>query len=282
MSTTLQAAFADFLDRMPGAPAAPTEARFKAEWQTLPVLEPLPLAFAGGALADRLAWVFAAAYQGAVRACFDGARERAWIALCVSEDRTGEYPGVVLEDGILTGSKSWIAASDTVDQLIVSVGPSLEGGCRLLDRDAPGVEIVPRPRKSFLGDLSQGAANLTGASADSVVDLATADRFGVAEPFFVVVAAMPYLARESRRLGMDFEESLSGIVRDLDTIASSGFHSDVAALLDVQQRCATVGKALTKRAADTADEAGADWEADGRLLGMYGRGLRARLEREGA
>ena len=276
--STLQDAFSRFLSDRPDAFAAPSEAAYKAHWQTLGEQDPLALAFAGGAIADRLAWVFAAAYQGAVRACFDGARDGAWIALCVSEDRTGEFPGVVLENGMLTGSKSWIAASDTVDQLIVSVGPSLHGGCHLLERNDPGVELVARPRKAFLGDLSQGAANLTSASAGTPVDLARADRFGVAEPFFVVVAAMPYLAREGARLDEPVDDALAGIVRDLDGIAAAGFHSDVRALLDVQQRCAAIGKVLARRAEGTTDGPGADWAEDGRLLGMYGRGLRARAQ----
>ena len=75
--STLQDAFSRFLSDRPDAFAAPSEAAYKAHWQTLGEQDPLALAFAGGAIADRLAWVFAAAYQGAVRACVAGARHGA-------------------------------------------------------------------------------------------------------------------------------------------------------------------------------------------------------------
>lgn len=278
MKQTLASAFADFTANTPDLIPAPDEPTFKRLWQTVAGRDPAVLAFAGGALADRLAWVFAAAYQGAMRACFDGARTDAWIALCASEDRTGEFPGVRLEDNSLHGSKSWVAASATLDQMIITLGRSPLDGSYLLDCDAPGVEVVQLPRKAFLGDLSQGAVNLVAASAAARVDTSRAGDFGIAEPFFVVVAALPYLLREGRRLGQDDADALERIAVDADKIYAAGFHADVAAVLDVQQRCAAIGKSVAAAAGETEAGPGSDWAADGRLLGMYGRGLRARLD----
>ena len=278
MNRTLAAEFAEFAsDTLPITPA-PDEATYKRLWLDLRSREPLDVAFAGGAIADRLAWVFAAAYQAAMRACFDGARDDAWIALCASEDRTGEFPGVQLKGGTLSGSKSWVAGSATLDQMIVTIGRSPRNGSWLLDCDAPGVEVVQLPRKKFLGDLSQGAVNLTRVAADHQVNVSRADHFGIAEPFFVGGAALPYLLREARRLNQSMEADLQAIADDIDPIYQAGFHTDIAAVLAVQQRCAAAGKALAALAGEPDAGPGFDWAADGRLLGMYGRGLRARLD----
>ena len=71
--------------------SAPTETQFYDAWVERDVnsSDPLVTAALGGALADRLAWVFLSGYQGTIRRCFpDLPAERGWSALVNTEDRS--------------------------------------------------------------------------------------------------------------------------------------------------------------------------------------------------
>ena len=73
------------------------------------------------------------------------------------------------------------------------------------------------------------------------------------------------------------------MLEDLESLGQSGFWSDVPGLIECQQAVTQYGRRLA--ALVNAGDAGAvdailaeDWALNGKLLGMYGRGLRARLE----
>ena len=92
------------------------EAVSLGEWTkaAAPLPTPPAMAITGGAIADRLAWVFVAGYQAANRRVFPELPVDGWAAYLVSEDRNGELPGVTAapNDGgfLLNGHKTWLAA----------------------------------------------------------------------------------------------------------------------------------------------------------------------------
>ena len=63
----------------------PDEGEFKARWLTIPSSsDAFTAALHGGLIADRLSWVFLAAYQSAVRACFKDMPDQCWLSFAVS------------------------------------------------------------------------------------------------------------------------------------------------------------------------------------------------------
>ena len=78
---------------------APAESDFYAAWQQREVSSPDPFrtAATGGALADRLAWVFIAGYQATLIRCFPTVSATSgWCALVNTEERNGSLPGTSL------------------------------------------------------------------------------------------------------------------------------------------------------------------------------------------
>ncbi len=262
---------------------APVESDYRRLWMDIDTRVPAAVAFAGGALADRLSWVFLAAYQGAIRSCFTPPPDNVWSTFAVSEDRTGTFPGVTRHNNQLHGSKSWIAASDNVDELLVTIGPGLKSGCVRVKRDAPGLSLITRPPAAFLGDMSQGNATFaaTPVSAADEVDLAGARNFGLAEPFFVLVAASGYLLVEAQRLGDEqLADDIFEICNQLDRLYSVGFANDLVSLQAVYSAGSAAGKRCSSLVAARQDPTFTDWQGNGRLLGMYGRGIRERVQRQ--
>jgi len=198
---------------------APTEAAWSAIWHRRQIgsRQPFLSAILGGALADRLAWVFAAGYQAALARIFpELPMDDDWACLAVSEDPPGaSRPGsedpdahapaaarravTLTADGAwfrLSGVKTWIAASDHVRNLVVGVGSGEDQLFAIVERDAPGVTIDTGPRRPFLGDLSQGVAHFEDVlvGPDRIVERPRRARlFGVAEPLHVHAALNAFI-----------------------------------------------------------------------------------------
>lgn len=252
----------------------PDEPAFKAAWQAIPATDPFAATLHGGLLVDRLSWVFLVAYQGAVRACFPGLLPGKLVSFATSEDKSGEYPGTSLDEkGRLQGHKSWLAANRIVDELIVTVD-SIEHMV-LVDARAPGVSISHRDAPAFLADMSQGMVAFEDVVAAREVTEHSAADFGLAEPFFVSVAACGYLLKECLRLNLDRANEIVGALSRLEAMYQQGFASDVEALLSCYEALKACGQACTEM---PDMEKGDDWQANGRLLGIYGKGLRTRVE----
>ena len=190
--------YIDMLDASVGNSAMPTEADYQLVWQqrVAEVTDPFAMAVRGGLWADRFAWIFCAGYQAALRHVFADVTFNGWAALAVSEDRKEQDPlpglSAVAHDGgwLLTGHKTWVAASDHVQELIVSA-KSEQGTLVLrLPRDATNLKLETKPKGRVLPDLSQGIASL----ADVFVPTAAAlDKnllrgFGPAEVLFIYSA----------------------------------------------------------------------------------------------
>ena len=99
--------------------------------------------------------------------------------------------------------------------------------------------------------------------------------FGLAEAFFVMVSATGYLVREGKRLAnAALARGAVALAHDLEQTCLDGYGDDINRLIDLQDRLTP----LEKHCASVADTAfaSADWQQNGRLLGMYSRALRAR------
>jgi hypothetical protein len=123
------------------------------------------MAVLGGALADRLAWVFLAGYQGTIRRCFPGlSREHGWSSFVNTEDPSGSLPGTSLTGGPpnrrLSGWKTWVAASDHAERLLVSAHQG-ETPFVVVRRDQPGVLIERGQPKVYLSEMTQGRVEFT-------------------------------------------------------------------------------------------------------------------------
>ena len=252
-----------------------SEAAFKAAWQSFPSdISIFESAHQSGLIADRLSWVFLGAYQSAIRACFDNLPIHDFVSYAASEDRTGEYPGATIDDqSRLQGNKSWIAASKTVDQLLVTVASS--NNILLVRADAPGVTLSHRPAPKFLGDMSQGMATFTNVAQAKWSQLQEhrVHDFRLAEPFFVTVTACGYLSTESARLGLHHSPEISKILEELKRQFGAGYTSNLEQFSALYARVKELGIEVGAAAQQAPGTKATDWKLNGRLLAMYQRGL---------
>ena len=198
------------------------------------------LALAGGALADRLAWVFVSGYQAAVRRCFpELVSGSGWTCLAAAEGRGGQECVLAPEgDGfLLSGEKSWIAGAGVLESLVVSVG---EGGSRCfagLEASATGVAIELPRTPGFLGEMSQGVARFDRVPVANVVnEPARGLWFRGAEPLFVTLALNACL--QSRALAAGNEE-LAALAEQAIVHGRSlpGVLAEKEAILPASPRC---------------------------------------------
>ncbi len=247
------------------------EAGYKLAWQkhvrSASTQNLFELAFQGGALADRLSFVFLGAYQAAVRHCFPSATGAGFYCFAASEDRSGKLPGTSVRDGVLFGSKTWIAASACVDEIIATV----DHACLLVTANSPGVTLDNGEPMNFLPDLSQGKAHFDNARFEQI-DMH--GDFSLAEAFFVTCAATGFLAREAQAHGDDRHfETVIEHASTLSGLYSAGIDSNIDLLTATYHAVKDLGKQIA--AETTAKDQKNDWAQNGRLLGMYGRRLPA-------
>ena len=189
-----------------------SEGEWKRNWiaNNLSNHEPLAIALVGGALADRLSWVFHAGYQGMMRYAFPFCPRDGWASYLVAEDKTGEFPGAAItkkgERWTLSGSKSWVAASDHVDHLVVRI--MSENSLVLLARNDPGVTLSSRDAPGFLADLSQGFATFEEVNIleDQIFSGETLpSNFAQSEPLHVLTALNAFMVCHTLEAGGDSE-----------------------------------------------------------------------------
>ena len=165
------------------------------------------MAALGGALADRLAWVFVAGYQATIRRCFpELAREQGWSAFANTEDPTGAFPGTTLSEWPgqrrLSGWKGWVAAADHVDRLLVSASHN-QVPFAVVRRDQPGVTIETGAPKGYLSEMVQGRAHFEDVIVEEgqvIGDERTFPTLRSAESAYVRVALAAFMLSHVRRL----------------------------------------------------------------------------------
>ncbi len=179
----------------------PTQQDYFDLWSAsdLEGLAPTRLAEEGGRLADRAAWVFVGAYQGAMRQAFGQLRKHGgWASYLVSEARDeSRKPTCTLsasnEGFVLQGTKSWVAARTHLAAVMVNA--TLESGVTanvLVPRSAAGVALLEKPSGRFLPELAVGSAVFEAVALPASAQLADNDThaslFGLIEARCLLVA----------------------------------------------------------------------------------------------
>ncbi len=268
---------------MSAAHEYPDERSFHAAWHAACArsggrVNETELALRGGALADRLAWIFISGYQAAVRRCFpEFATTPGWSCLAAAE--AGDGAACHLEksgEGLrLSGQKSWIAGAGVLDSLVVSVGADT-GMCFVtVPADAAGVRISLPRTPGFLGELTQGVADFDGVLIPDDRMLRAPERrleFRGAEPLYVLLALNACLKARAAEVG----------VPEIAVLADTAIHhgrtlpevlGEKAAILPGLDRL----RALSRETLDAAQAVveqvpslAASWQRDGRLFAMFG------------
>lgn len=233
-------------------------------------MSPEDIALMGGRNANSLAQVFIAGYQAAVRRTFKVNGDR-WSALAVSEDRSGNLPGLSLgSDGRIHGYKTWVAACDHLDELIVSVGELPEGRLYRVPLPMEAVKIETKTGVGFLAEMSQGIACFEGVSPDSLEGLPSLElkQFARREPLYIYLA----LCGNLQKRGHPIAEQL---IQDLMEVAAGDFSQDA-----LKQRFADAD--LQIQALFESDDAPAfegNFEADKGLISLYSAVIQKRAGR---
>ncbi len=241
-------------------------------------LTPRESAFQGGLLADRLPWVFVAAYQAAIRSVFVEVPAEGWTAFAATEDKRDPvaYPGTTLRetDSVikLSGHKSWIAQSRHVDHLVVTARrEDGEQQCVFLERDRAGVTLTHREAPGFLGAMSQGFARFEDVEIrrDCVYPGSRIKRFVRSEPPFVMLSSTAFLLARLEKADAGLRDSLVALTLALCELCSEQGEQQpqttgiLAALDRVFQECVRRFEAVV----DLDKQPG--WSEDRRLLSMY-------------
>lgn len=270
--------------------AAGDEQVFHTEWVTrgLSLDDSFLMAARGGAIADRLAWVFVSGYQATIRRVFpDLSPEPGWASFVNTENPEAKLSGTTLEvdssgNGTLRGWKTWVATSAHVSRLLVS---SSQGRIpfAVVRRDQPGVEIETSPRKSYLGDMSQGRVQFhdVAVSADCIVgDERTFPVFRASESAYVRVALNAFMFAQCCRVGAP-AELIARLVANLygsQAVMAGQLPSDEAtiALYGIHMETVDLAFQFQKLLAESDPDLQARWLVDRRLVDGVTVGLASR------
>ena len=259
---------------------AADEAAWYELWKenNLDELSPRASAVQGGLLADRLPWVFVAAYQAAIRCVFPEAPRQGWASFVATEDKKepDARPGTSLcETGSvirLSGYKSWVAQSRHVDHLVVTArGEDGEQRCVYVERDQPGVALSHREAPSFLGAMSQGFAQFEEVEIrrDHIYPGSRIEGFVRTEPSLVMLASSAFLLAQLGDADAGLGDTVVTLTLALCELCNNQCEEEppvpgvLAALDRVFQDCVKRFEA----AVDLITVPG--WSEDRRLLSMY-------------
>lgn len=277
---------------MSSSQPTPDQQQFFDLWNAadLQQLPPTSLAEQGGRLADRAAWVFVAAYQGAMRQCFPQLRELSgWASYLVSEarDESGTPTCTVEHDAnglLLNGHKNWVAAASHLQWLVVNAS-NAEGATSnlLVAADAGGVSLPAKPSGRFLPELAVGRAEFAAvalAPGAELLDATTrAPLFGLIEARCLLVALAAHFAEQAPAEQAPAEALLlaGGLVT-----TELGQRASIEVLLSAMQLLSDWLPTWLTSASATETPVGRDirlrWADDVRLVSMHRPILEKRLQ----
>jgi len=203
---------------------------------------PVEAAFVGGFRGDRLAAVFAAGYQAALRALVPGLPADKIASLCVTE-KDGAHPRAIratltpcAEGGLeINGEKRWASLSSEADLLLVVVksGEDTKTGKSLfrvasVDPRRDGVRCLAMPATPFVPEIPHAEVFLERVlvSEDEILPGDGYERyvkpFRTVEDLHVNAAAVGYVLRVVRHYGLDrgFSERLVALFLILRTLSA--------------------------------------------------------------
>ena len=271
---------------------APTEPDYHTLWlrREVGASDELEMAALGGALADRLAWVFVAGYQATIRRCFpELPRESGWCAFVNTEDRTGVFPGTTLSGGPgqrrLSGWKGWVAAADHIDRMLVSASHN-QIPFLVVRRDHPGVTIETGAPKSYLAEMVQGRVHFEDVpiTEDQVIgDERTFPTFRSAESAYVRVALAAFILSHARGLNAPpaLTSGAAAALFSLEAILRLELPSDAAAvgLLGAASQVGALAADFEALIEEQDAALHALWTKDRRLVGGALPGIASRAAR---
>jgi acyl-CoA dehydrogenase len=258
-------------------------------------------AVAGGFLADRVAYAFAAGYEAALRRLVPGLPKGPIVSLCVTESGGGHPRAIQTRldrrppagGFVLTGEKTFITAALEAEILLVaaSVGTDPDGKNRIrmvrVDRHAPGVTVAVMPDLPFVPEISHGTVSFDGVAVDEGDVLAGDGYADYIKPFrtiedlSVLGAVMGYLLGAALSFSWPRESVLKllALIASAGTIArgdpgSPAVHLALAGLTDLFDRFLAEIEPLWERA---DAETRARWMRDRGLLAVAEKARRARL-----
>lgn len=264
---------------------------------------PLDRAVAGGFLADRLGYAFAAGYAAALNALTrGGVPEDRWVAFCATEDegahpraiRTSlaEAPGGQL---VLRGKKRWATLAPGATELLVVASIGLDDASKnrlrvvRVSASAPGVSIIAQPPPPFAPEIPHAEVELEGAevaAGDVLPGDGYADYlkpFRTIEDIHVHAALLGYLMGVGRRSGWPKPvlERLVAAVVAARSIAERDPKSPVThvALAGLLEEARSIAAGAGDVWELVAEEERARWERDKALLLVAGKAREARRER---
>lgn len=217
--------------------AADTEGAWHALWREhqLDTARPAAAAFLGGALSDRLSWVFVSGYQAALRAVFPALPPAGWAAFVASEpDAAKGSPGspTSVADSRpgwkrLDGTKSWVAQSRHVAHLLVTAKEGDATSVWQVPANAEGVRMTHREAPGFLPSLSQGSAVFDAVAVPGSARHAAPlrQRFARMEGRFVMLSAVAFM----------LAHWCAGPWSDRDESACAGLVTLALALIDLNE-----------------------------------------------
>lgn len=259
------------------------EQQYKFKWieQAANADSTYDMSVIGGRLASNLSQVFSAGYQGALRHVFPEIRYQGWSALAVSEDRSEEnpLPGLtahIAEHGYrLKGHKTWVAACDVLDSMIVRArlendieatgdGRS-ESTSQLFHIALPtkGLTLTSNPNPSLLPDLSQGRAHFddVAAAESTVVDSAGLKNFAPCEAMHILTAFVAWVAAQAPSLGSEATPLLDQARRLLneESLPEQAQRNEFSAAV----------QGLATQFGSACDSEAVNFQRDRRLIAMY-------------
>ena len=261
---------------------------------------PIDRAVAGGFLADRAAYAFAAGYESALRRLVPNLPDGPIVSLCVTEAGGAHPRGIkthLVKDpsggGTLTGQKSFITAALEAEIMLVAASAGIGGDGKNLirmvtvARNAAGVTVTPMPDLPFVPEISHGTVSFSAVPVhdrdilpgDGYIDYIKP--FRTIEDIHVIGAVMGYLVRAALLFSWP-REVCQRLLAQISAIAalaaadplSPGTHLALAGLVDCFNRLIADIEQLWDRAdAGTRER----WTRDRGLLGVAEKARTARL-----
>ncbi|MCP4756407.1 MAG: acyl-CoA dehydrogenase [Proteobacteria bacterium] len=268
--------------------------------------EPIDRAIAGGFLADRTAYAFAAGYHAALQRLVPSLPPGSITAFCVTE-KGGGHPRAILSrleriDGEpnqpplwkLNGFKSFVTCAREAEVLLVaaSIGTGEDGRNRVrmvqLKRDTPGLTINPMKDLPYIPEISHGTVSLEEVEiADA--QLLPGDGyseyvkpFRTIEDLYILAAVTGYQFRAACEFGWprELKEQLLASLACIRTLAvadpnAAQVHIALAGLRKQMNLLAVDLDPLWKETPETTKNA---WERDKGLTNISVKAQSQRLE----
>jgi acyl-CoA dehydrogenase len=289
-------------------PPPPLEATTLGAWwraqaeHTASLPAPIDRAFAGGALADRLGYAFAAGYQAALAALFGDRVAAGEVASLCATEEGGNHPKAIAttlerrgDSIVITGAKTWATMSTLAGLLYVVASEPAAGGARPVLRlvrvpaAAAGVSIEPRRPAPVAPEIPHALVRLEGVvlPPEAALEGDGFDRyvrpFRTVEDVHVFAATAGYLSSAGARHGFrgPLRESLYGLavaLRGLAALDPSAPETHLA-LAGALALARPIFDEATAAFASAAGDEAARWARDRALLAVAETARQKRRER---